>query len=69
MPLPFTTSLHRAAAVVAAASAAVVFAGCASTGASRFDVDSFLTAPDTVLAEALANKDFLHATELPGAEC
>lgn len=66
MPLPFTTSLQRAAAVSAMA---VVFVGCASTGASRFDVDSFLTAPDTVLAEALVNKDFLRATELPGAEC
>src|SRR5689334_23078810 len=69
MPLPFTISLQRAAAVAVVASATVVFAGCASTGASRFDVDSFLTAPDTVLAEALVNKDFLHATELPSAEC
>jgi hypothetical protein len=66
MPLPFTTSLQRAATVAATA---VVFAGCASTGASRFDVDSFLTAPDTVLAEALVNKDFLHATALPSGEC
>lgn len=66
MPLPFTTSLQRAAIVVATAA---VFAGCASTGVSRFDVDSFLTAPDTVLAEALVNKDFLRATELPTAEC
>ncbi|CAJ0808080.1 MULTISPECIES: hypothetical protein [Ralstonia] len=66
MPLPFTTSLQRAAIVAAAAA---VFAGCASTGVSRFDVDSFLTAPDTVLAEALVNKDFLRATELSNAEC
>ncbi|KHK57581.1 membrane protein [Ralstonia sp. A12] len=66
MPLPFTTSLQRAAIVAATAA---VFAGCASTGVSRFDVDSFLTAPDTVLAEALVNKDFLRATELPTAEC
>ena len=70
MPLPFTTSLQHAAAVaVVVASATAVFAGCASTGATRFDVDSFLAAPDTVLAEALVNKDFLHATELPSAEC
>ncbi|KMW45966.1 hypothetical protein PQH03_11390 [Ralstonia insidiosa] len=66
MPLPFTTSLQRAAIVAAAAA---VFAGCASTGASRFDVDSFLTAPDTVLSEVLVNKDFLRATKLPDAEC
>lgn len=38
-------------------------------GRVRFDVDSFLTAPDTVLAEALVNKDFLGATQLPAAEC
>ncbi|MGM3273893.1 hypothetical protein [Ralstonia sp. 24A2] len=67
MPLPFTTSLQRAAIVAAAAAA--VFAGCASTGVSRFDVDSFLTAPDTVLSEVVVNKDFLRATKLPDAEC
>ncbi|QUP53189.1 hypothetical protein GO998_05115 [Ralstonia syzygii] len=61
-----STPLHRAIAVAATVA---VFAGCASTGASRFDVDSFLAAPDTVLAEALVNKDFLHATQLPAGEC
>lgn len=66
MPLPFTTSLQRAAIV---AVAAAVLAGCASTGVSRFDVDSFLTAPDTVLPEVLVNKDFLRATKLSDAEC
>ncbi|WP_296223637.1 hypothetical protein [Ralstonia sp. UBA689] len=66
MRLPFTTSLQRAAVV---ATTAVVLAGCASTSVSRFDVDSFLAAPDTVLAEALVNKDFLRATQLPSAEC
>ncbi|NMV37599.1 hypothetical protein [Ralstonia insidiosa] len=66
MPLPFATSLQRAAVVAATA---VVFAGCAATGASRFDVDSFLTAPDTVLPEVLVNKDFLRVTKLSDAEC
>lgn len=66
MRLPFITPLQRAAAIAATAA---VLAGCASTGASRFDVDSFLSAPDTVLSEVLVNKDFLRATRLPGAEC
>ncbi len=61
-----STPLHR---VIAVAATMAVFAGCASMGASRFDVDSFLTAPDTVLAEALVSKDFLHATQLPAGEC
>ncbi|CCF98756.1 hypothetical protein B7R78_0017245 [Ralstonia solanacearum] len=63
-----STPLHRAIAIAVAATA-VAFTGCASTGASRFDVDSFLTAPDTVLAEALVNKDFLRATQLSAGEC
>ncbi len=66
MPLPTFTPLQRTAALAAVVAA---ISGCASTSASRFDVDSFLTAPDTVLAEALVNKDFLRATELPSAEC
>jgi len=66
MRLPTSTPLQRAAAVAAMV---VVFSGCASTGASRFDVDSFLSAPDTVLSEALVNNDFLRATKLSDAEC
>ncbi|MHA6848532.1 hypothetical protein [Ralstonia syzygii] len=66
MRISTSTPLHRAIAVAATVA---VFAGCASTGASRFDVDSFLAAPDTVLAEALVNKDFLRATQLPAGEC
>jgi len=66
MRLPTSTPLRRAAAIAAVVA---VFSGCASIGASRFDVDSFLSAPDTVLSEVVVNKDFLHATKLPDAEC
>lgn len=68
MPLPFITSLCRAAVVAVATSVTAVFTGCASIGASRLDVDSFLAAPDTVLTEALINKGFLHVTKLSSAK-
>jgi hypothetical protein len=64
--MPTSTPLQRAAAI---AVLAVVFSGCAQMRASRFDVDSFLSAPDTVLSEVLVNTDFLRATKLPDAEC
>lgn len=66
MRLLFSIALQRAVAIAATAAA---LAGCALNGASRFDVDSFLSAPDTVLSEMLVNKDFLHTTKLPDAEC
>ncbi|MFP3888731.1 hypothetical protein [uncultured Ralstonia sp.] len=66
MRMPTSTPLQRAAAI---AVLAVVFSGCAQMRASRFDVDSFLSAPDTVLSEVLVNTDFLRATKLPDAEC
>lgn len=65
------------AALAAALAASAALAGCAGqaarsgsgNAARQFDIDAFLRAPDTTLAEVLTNTDFLAATRLPAADC
>lgn len=49
--------------------AALVLSACATSQASRFDVDAFLRGSDTALPEVLGNTDFLKATRIPQTEC
>ncbi len=64
-------SRRRQRAVLLASAGALLLAACASSGggASKFDVDSFLRAPDSGLPEVLGNPGFLKATRVPAAEC
>ncbi|AGW89154.1 MULTISPECIES: hypothetical protein [Cupriavidus] len=54
-----------------AGAGALALAACASSGggASKFDVDSFLRAPDSALPEVLGNPAFLQATRVSANEC
>jgi hypothetical protein len=49
----------------------LALAACASSGsgASKFDVDSFLRASDSALPEVIGNPAFLKATSVPAADC
>lgn len=57
--------------VLMASAGALALAACASSGggASKFDVDSFLRAPDSALPEVLGNPAFLQATRVSANEC
>ncbi|MDK3023049.1 hypothetical protein QO239_10640 [Cupriavidus taiwanensis] len=64
------TCRRRGAAVLAVAGA-LALAACASSGggASKFDVDAFVRAPDSALPEVVGNPAFLAATRVPANEC
>ncbi|MEN7530880.1 MULTISPECIES: hypothetical protein [unclassified Cupriavidus] len=65
----FLYSCRTFVASGSAVAAALVLAGCATSHASRFDVDAFLRGSDTALPEVLANSDFLQATRIAPTEC
>ncbi|WP_354686205.1 hypothetical protein [Cupriavidus necator] len=58
-------------AALLAGAGALALGACASSGggASKFDVDSFLRAPDSALPEVLGNPAFLQATRVSANEC
>lgn len=62
---------RRVGAVVLAGAAMLALAACASSGggASKFDVDSFLRAPDSALPEVVGNPAFLKATLVSATDC
>ncbi|SPK73212.1 conserved protein of unknown function [Cupriavidus taiwanensis] len=49
----------------------LALAACASSGggASKFDVDAFLRAPDSALPEVVGNPAFLAATRVSATDC
>ncbi|GJG93667.1 hypothetical protein [Cupriavidus pauculus] len=61
--------VSRLAAPGGALVAALVLSACASTHASKFDVDAFLRGSDTALPEVLGNTDFLKATRIAQNDC
>ncbi|GAA7767274.1 MULTISPECIES: hypothetical protein [Cupriavidus] len=62
-------SLRRLVVPGATLAAVLVLSACASSQASRFDVDAFLRGSDTALPEVLGNPDFLKATRIPQTDC
>ena len=71
MAVRIVAARGRYGAVILAGAGALALAACASVGggASKFDVDSFLRAPDTALPEVLGNAEFLKSTRVPASEC
>ncbi|SPC06849.1 conserved hypothetical protein [Cupriavidus taiwanensis] len=62
---------RHAGQVLLACAGVLALAACASSGggASKFDVDAFLRAPDSALQEVVGNPAFLSATRVPANEC
>ncbi|MCO4891766.1 hypothetical protein MKD50_20480 [Cupriavidus sp. WGtm5] len=62
---------RRGGAALLAGAGVLALAACASSGggASKFDVDAFLGAPDSALPEVVGNPAFLSATRVPATEC
>ncbi|SPA29241.1 conserved hypothetical protein [Cupriavidus taiwanensis] len=68
---PADATYRRPGRMVLACAGVLALAACASSGggASKFDVDAFLRAPDSALPEVVGNPAFLSATRVPATEC
>ncbi|SOZ37232.1 hypothetical protein [Cupriavidus neocaledonicus] len=64
-------SWRRHGAALLAGAGVLMLAACASSGggASKFDVDAFLRAPDSALPEVVGNPAFLAATRVSATDC